>query len=411
MNSGIRVLHVIGGPVTYGAARGALWLHSGLRQRGLSSRVLVQKYAGSDAGIAGMSRSPMDNLLQISRKTLDSLPSLLFVKEKGNYFSPGIFGFDIRRHPWFDWADMIHLHWINRAALNLNILSKIEKPIIWTLRDMWPMTGGCHYSLSCRKYEQRCGYCPQLKLRGRWDMSRLLIERKKKLYPKQLYPVAISHWLENCARQSYLLKDYHLRTIHNGIDTSVFYPVEKCDARKTLNLPENREIILMGNFDMRMRYKGFEFIDKIIKYLGNKPYYLFFGSADRGYLNSLGIEHTATGYVANPECLRSIYAAADIYVFPSIQEAFGKTVAESMSCGTPVAAFDSTGPKEIIQHMRTGYLAPPFDEAALAEGVLWLLHDKNRLTELSNAAALAVKKHFSIETIAKMYVSFYESIN
>ena len=90
-------------------------------------------------------------------------------------------------------------------------------------------------------------------------------------------------------------------------------------------------------------------------------------------------------------------------------EAFGKTLAESMSCGTPVVCFDTTGPKDIVDHKQNGYLAKPFDATDLANGIKWVLDNKN-YNELCQNAREKVLRDFDSVVVAKKYIRLYEEI-
>jgi glycosyltransferase involved in cell wall biosynthesis len=76
-------------------------------------------------------------------------------------------------------------------------------------------------------------------------------------------------------------------------------------------------------------------------------------------LESTGFEFKALGFLHNDVALRLAYSSADVFVAPSIQEAFGKTLVESLACKTPVVCFDATGPASIVEHKVSGYKARP----------------------------------------------------
>jgi hypothetical protein len=136
-------------------------------------------------------------------------------------FNTGFDGIDITRHPSYADADLVHLHWVN-GLVGVRTLSKIKKPVLWTLRDMWPITGGCHYSLDCTRFKKACGQCPQLGSARDRDLSRWVVRRKERTLPSHMRVVGISHWLSECARQSTLFRKFPVATISNGVDTQGF---------------------------------------------------------------------------------------------------------------------------------------------------------------------------------------------
>ena len=83
---------------------------------------------------------------------------------------------------------------------------------------------------------------------------------------------------------------------------------------------------------------------------------------------------------------------------------------EAMACGTPVVAFDATGPKDIVEHKRTGYLAQPFDAEDLAKGIAWVIEDEARWQALSHQARQKVEDEFAIESVAQRYAELYKEV-
>jgi len=159
----MKVLHLIGGELNDGAAKGAYLLHQGLLNYGIESRILTNsRETFNDSTVESIAQSNNQKIIKEIRSKLDYFPIMFYKKRKKIIFSTALFGYDFTNHPLYKWADIINLHWINGGFINLRSISKVRKPIIWTMRDMWPMTGGCHYSLDCRNYEKGCGYCEQL---------------------------------------------------------------------------------------------------------------------------------------------------------------------------------------------------------------------------------------------------------
>src|SRR5690606_17796791 len=121
-------------------------------------------------------------------------------------------------------------------------LAKLSKPVVWTMRDMWPMTGGCHYAMGCEKFTTGCGSCDQLGSTSDRDLSRFVLNRKRKYLPKSMKMIGISDWVTEQAKQSLLFRDYDVRTIHNNVDASEFFPLDKPLARQLLGLNTEKKI-------------------------------------------------------------------------------------------------------------------------------------------------------------------------
>lgn len=408
----MKILHIIAGDLSGGAARGAYWLHLGLKELGIDSKVFTNsKITLGDDSIITM-QSKKDKAFNLIRSQLDNLLLLFYPKRKRIIFSTGIFGVDFTKTKTYKETDIIHFHWINGGFVNMKHLSKIDKPIVWTIRDMWPLTGGCHYSMECEKYKTGCGNCELLNSNKSYDLSKFTLNRKKKYFPKDMKIVGISHWLSDEAKKSKLFEKFDVRTIFNNINTNEFFPIEKEVAKGILDVKTNKKIILCGSTSLKDFYKGFSKYIEALQTLDKEKYFLcFFGNLDKNIADELDFEYKSLGYLNDNISLRLAYSCADVFVAPSLMDAFGKTLAEAMACGTPVVCFDATGPKDIVDHKLNGYKAKHFESKDLAKGVEWTLHVKN-YDKLCKNAREKVMKEFDSKVVAKKYIKLYkEALN
>ena len=406
----MKVLHIVAGDLNGGAARGAYWLHSGLKELGVESKIFTNSKItlGDDSVITTMT-TKKDKLFGIIRRQLDNIFTVYYKKRKRIIFSTGFFGVDFTKTKEYQEADIIHLHWIN-GLVNIKHLSKINKPIVWTIRDMWPLTGGCHYSMECEKYKTGCGNCEQLNSNGSYDLSKYIINRKKKYIPKNIKLVGISHWLSDKAKESDLFRDFDIRTISNNIDTNEFFVVDKKVAKEILGIITDKKIILCGSISLKDFYKGFsKYVDALKQLDSNKYFLCFFGNLDKSVPDELGFEYKSFGYLNDNISLRLAYSCADIFVSPSLMDGFGKTIAEAMACGTPVICFDATGPKDIVTHKVDGYKAKPFESKDLARGIECVLNNDN-YDELCVKAREKVMREFDVEIVSRKYIKLYNDI-
>ncbi len=405
----MKILHVVAGNLQGGAAKGALWLHQAQLKIGLESQIISNGTGEiTDAGITTISTNFFSRIKFHILHLLGTLPIRLYWNRERRIFNTGTGGVDITRMKEYAAADIIHLHWIN-GLLSLDTIRKIRKPIVWTLRDMWPMTGGCHYTMECTQYQTGCGKCPQLRSRLDTDLSRLVVKRKISKIPKSIQLVGISEWMSDCAQRSLVFKGYPIRTIANAIDTESFTPVDRKGLRTKLGLPTNKKLVLVGAQSLGDFYKGFELFLDASNHLDKKEVHVvFFGNLSAALVEHFALDFSNLGFVSNPETLRDVYSVADVFVAPSRMEAFGKTLAESLACGTPVVCFDATGPRDIVSHMRTGYRATAFDSADLARGINWVLDLTDaRILELRNNCRSHAVNSFSFNVIAKEYQNMY----
>ncbi len=401
----IRVLHVVGGRLSGGAARGARILSDELARQGVSSQILC-----ADPEIGDDDKDIYSVASDFSGRTSHFLRSRCerwqgFGRHPNDHclFSPGRNGIALTRHPAYRAANIIHLHWINGGMLSIEGIGQIDKPLVWTIRDMWPFTGGCHYSLDCFGYTKSCGACPQLHSKAPVDLSSRILDRKNAYFPSSTTYVGISSWISEAAASSSLLSEQDIRTISNCIDTSVFHQVSQAEARARLGLPQSAKIVLAGALSHSDRYKGHAFWHQAKNNLPcNNFRFASFGASRPD--DTIDFDF---GVVTDDQKLRDIYGASDVLVFPSLQEAFGKVAAEAMASGTPVVSFDATGLKDIVLHKATGYAAKPFSSADLAAGIVWCLEDRFRLDRLSNAAANEARIRFAPSQAAHAYIDLY----
>ena len=410
----MKVLHIVAGELNGGAARGAYWLHKGLRKIGVDSSVLCNSLDTlGEPEVTTIADSKVKKAMVMIFGQLDGLLAYMYPNRKKVIFSTGFIGNDIRKTKAFKEADIIHLHWINFGFVNFKHLKNVKKPIVWTMRDMWPMTGGCHVAkaLDCEAYETGCGNCPQLGSNFSYDLSKIVINRKRKLIPKDMKLIGMSNWLSECAKKSVLFREFDIRTIPNNIDCREFFPIPKELARKILGLPLNKKIVLAATQSSDDFYKGFDKYIMSLNYIEKEDVHLlFFGRIMTNLVENLGFEYTSLGFLNDTISMRLAYSAADVFVSPSMIESFGKTIAEAMACGTPAVCFNVTGQKDIVDHKVNGYLAHPFNPDDLANGIKWVLEQDSKTLNLSNKARKKIENKFDIITVAKKYQTLYQEI-
>lgn len=407
----MKVLHLNTYALEGGAARAAYRLNQGLRQIGVSSQMLV-----GDKRIASPAVVSTDPLLPKLGYVTRKLPLQLYPKRKSNSFSAQWFPDAIVRRVNQLNPDIVHLHWIAHGFLQIETLAKLKKPLVWTLHDMLPFTGGCHYAQDCDRYTKQCGSCPQLGSNSNWDLSRWIWHRKAQAWKDlDLTIVTPSRWLAKCVESSSLLRQYRVEVIPNVIDTQIYKPIDRSLARKILNLPQDKQLILFGaegtSGDPR---KGFQFLLDALAKLRNSGWsdrleLAIFGESSPKNSLTTGFKAHYLGRLSDDMSLAIVYSAADVYVAPSTQDNLPNTVMESLACGTPCVAFRIGGMPDMIEHCKNGYLAQPFDTHDLASGLEWVLAEQHQ-SELSICAREKVNKEFSAALQAHRFASFYQKI-
>lgn len=408
----MKILHLVAGNLNGGAAKGAYILHNGLLKQGVNSKILTNsRDTFNDPTVTTINRTYLDLAKVGVRSKLDKVPAQIYKDKKQTGFSTGMFGYDFTKHKLYEQADIIHIHWINKGFVNMKHLNKVKKPIVWTVRDMWPLTGGCHYSMGCDRYKTGCGKCPQLGSSSKSDLSSYIWNRKSKYIPENITAVGISPWVSEKLRESKLFKDKNIHTIFNNIDCEDFFPVDPKFSKQALNIETDKKLIAVGAQNPNDPYKGFNKFIEAIKHLVPENYYLlFFGNLNDESIKDLDFEYKSFGFLYDTISLRLLYSAADVFVAPSLMEAFGKTIAESMACATPVVAFNATGPKDMIEHKVTGYLAEAYNSEDLAKGIEWITKKKIKQNKLFEQARNKAETIFASEVVATKYLELYKGI-
>lgn len=396
-----------------GAARAAYRLHQSLQAIGITSQMLVRGKTSADQTVIA-ERSLLTKL----GPPANSFPLKLYPQRDRALFSTQWFPDAMVQKVHDLNPDLVHLHWIGNGFLQIETLAKLKKPLVWTLHDMWPFTGGCHYAQECDHYTDACGSCPQLNSNRNWDVSRWIWRRKAQAWKDlNLTIVSPSLWLAECARSSSLLKHLRVEVIPHGLNLKQYRPIEQSLARKLLNLPPNKQIVLFGASPGTTTHqrKGLHFLEPAMQKLIQSGWQdqlelIIFGSYQSVTPVNLGFPIHYLGQFQDDLSLVLIYSSADVMVVPSKQEAFGQTASEALACGTPVVAFAATGVKDIVDHQYNGYLAHPFNIDDLAEGITWILEDAERYQTLRVNAREKAEEQFSRELQAHRYLALYQDI-
>ena len=408
----MKVLHLVTWEPLGGATLGAYWLHRALRELGVDSTILTNNNTTvDDESVISLADSRVARLKMAASRRMAQIPLRVYRRRQNRIFSTGLNGLDFTRHPAYLSADLVHLHWVN-GLVSTRALRRVTRPLVWTLRDMWPFTGGCHYSMECERFTEGCGACPQLGSSRDNDLSRFVARRKQASVPKDIRIVGISRWLSDCASRSAVFRDCSVSTISNNVDTRLFSPMPRQVARQALGLHGDKRIVLIGAPNVAIFYKGFDlFLRAIDELRRDDVHVVTFGRSGSEQLDSMGVSNTSLGYLDSTEDLRAAYSAADVFVAPSRMDAFGKTLVEAMLCGTPVVGFNATGPKDIVEHRVTGYLAEPFSPEDLARGIRWVLEQSPGVqADMSRNAQAQARERFDSRVIAQQYLELYREI-
>jgi len=395
-----------------GAAIATYRLFMGLKNEGLDVAMLVQNKATSNYQIIAPEGN-ISKLWAILAPTLDQLPVKRYKKRTRTLFSPAwITNAKILKMIEAYAPDVVHLHWITGGMLGISALGKIKFPIVWSLHDMWAFTGGCHYDDGCEAYQMRCGNCKVLGSSRNKDLSTKVFQKKQKIFQKRkMTIVSLSGWLNKCARRSHLLKDHRHVVLPNPIDTTIFKPFNKKQARELWRLPQDKKLILFGAMEATSDpRKGFKELHTALQSIAlPNVEVVVFGSTEPPNPPDFGHKAHYLGQLSDDISLVTLYSAADVMVVPSLQENLSNTIMESLACGTPVVAFDIGGNGDMIDHQENGYLAKPYDTKDLSKGIKWILTNTH-YDQLRKKARDKILREFDSKYISRRYIELYKDV-
>ncbi len=407
---------------TGGAAVVTFRLMNALRANGMDARMIVtEKKSGSPHVIEAASQNK--SLVPFLAERLRIFAGNGFNRKTLFRIDTASDGLPLHRIPFVREADVICLNWVNQGVVSLKGIRKLAalgKPLVWTMHDMWNMTGICHHAGYCQKFlgpRGECGDCPLLEHKAsKNDLSHKVWQHKRNLYDSvNINFVAVSTWLADTARKSSLMHDSDISVIPNAFDTT------------TISLPtktavsDNRDSarIIFGAARIDDPVKNHHTLVEATKILADKyPQeakrleLVTFGSLkDPDALKGVAIRHTHLGRIS-PEEIRDIYESGSVVVSTSEWETLPGTLIEGQAWGCVPVALDHGGQPDIIDHLSTGYLEPWSDnrkENALriAEGILWGINNRNSVIQIMQHSVI---EKFAENTVAEKYIRLFRKL-
>ena len=403
-----------------GAARAMIRLSQGLERLGHHSSMLVGYRKTQESGIEelrGLADNPWDRLT----RSLDLRFSL-------NAWSYRL-SWQLPQMPLVQQADIIHLHNMHGGYFNYRALPELarHKPVVWTLHDMWALTGHCAYSYDCERWKTGCHHCPLLREPGRqivepWpivvDRSRAVWKSKQDVYQRTpLHIVTPSKWLYGMVQSSILGSAASVHYVPYGVDTEVFRPTDRKAARQALGLPLEAQVIFFSAAPRRNMLradhrKGFAYLLQALQQLPSAHSRWLLTSGSQFELDQLSdrFHVRQLGYVKEERLQQLALAAADVLVVPSLADNLPLILIEALACGTPIVAFEAGGVPDVVRHMETGYLARYKDVEDLAHGIQLLLGDESLRSRMGQRSRAVAEAEYSLEIQGRRYVNIYEEV-
>ncbi|MGE3477115.1 MAG: glycosyltransferase family 4 protein [Rhodospirillaceae bacterium] len=418
----MRILQVNTLDVQGGAARAAYRLHRGLVSIGANSTYFVREKRTRDdtvrkfipdpspAAVAHRAQAKAERDAAYDAYKATRSPDIeQFSQERVD----GDENFFIQRPR----ADIINLHWV-AGFVDYPLFftpERIDVPVVWTLHDMNPFTGGCHFDQECGRFQTRCGACPLLGSTETEDLTTRIFDAKQRIFANwpadRLHIVAPSNWLVDVAKSSALFGKYDGTCIPNSIETALFKPTDKMAARAALGLPQHARIVLFMSHQVSLARKGFrELVQALALVPGNQDI-LLIGVGDKTNVAiDAPVKVAMVNYIGDDATVAALYSAADVTAVPSKQDNLPNTMLESMSCGTPVVGFGVGGIPDMVKEGETGFLASPGSIPGLAGAFMAAFADPDRLRDCGMRARARVEAIHAPEVQAKAYLTLYEKL-
>lgn len=395
-----------------GAAIVSLRLVHALNEAGVDARMLVIDKQSQDPQV-GVMGSKLGNKWRFLAERLGVFVRNGFRRDTLFKIDTGSHGLNLASHPWVKAADVVCLNWVNQGTLSLNGVKQLAlsgKPIVWTMHDMWNCTGVCHYSFECERYKEHCHSCPLLETQGN-DLSTTIQEKKRQLYERvPIHFVAVSHWLAECCKRSTSMAGCDLSVIYNA------FPINDFDCSRLTagieGIPADKKIIVMGARRLDVEVKGFKELIETSQYIAqNKPelaqkiHLVLYGDLhDKSLLGKIEVPCTYLGTIGGTQQLSQLYRHSDIVLSMALYENLPGTLIEGQASGCLPVTFGKGGQADIVDHLKTGYIADYKDAASVAAGIEWAI-DAGISREFLHSE---VERKFAASKIAQQYIELFK---
>ena len=368
-----------------------------------------------------------DSQLLVGTKGLDVPYSHAFpinpdTEKEALFKSQGLLDYHFRgsytlpHHPLIKDADIINLHNLHGDYFNPASLEQITHtaPCVYTLHDMFSITGHCAHAFDCEKWKTGCGQCPDLNTYPPIikDATATMWKDKKSIYEKSLMDIIVpSQWLKSKVEQG-ILSDKEIHLVYNGIDDNIFQPVRNSPIRQELGIPENSVVLgIVADNGLNNPYKGGRYLVEAIRELNKRYNNLTVLNIGAKTNDQFGIPNLITvPHIHNENTLSHLYSTLDLFIYPSLADNCPLVILEAMSCGVPIVSFNTGGIPELILDGESGILTEDKNTQSIVKSCSYLIEDSSLREKISQNARQRVTNHFSLRDQVSNYHKVYEEV-
>lgn len=393
-----------------GAGIAARRIHHALLRQGVESCMLVKTKQSDDDTVEAAQPNldlyhPSSNSLvrkweQVQRRRGKRLTRveqyewqmLRLDRQYGAAYTSPVSNFDLSQNLLVRQADVIHLHWVENFLDYPSFFAQVDKPIVWTIHDENVAYGGFHYSDEAERLKDPYSLI---------ENDFLKIKRQALTDGLNIHFVALSRMMEQFYHDKGIASHFPVEVIHNGIEPDRFQLFDRDYCRQILGVSSDRKVLCFCASDINDTHKGLSILVKALEAMNRSDITLV--CAGKGSLPQCSFPVMGIGAIANPRLLSVVYSASDLFVLPSLQEAFAQTPLEAMACGCPGVAFPCSGIDELVNETN-GVKCADFSEKALADGIIKAM---SRLYNRQDIREDAIAR-FNIDSIAQQYIDLYK---
>ena len=313
-------------------------------------------------------------------------------------------------------VDIVHFHNMHGnyfGPKDIEVISKVCPNIVITMHDMWMITGCCPHGMQCEewKYSKNCQNCHgnEWLKKGVKKAHSYLICKSKSYSNKNIQFVSPSQWLVACCSKSYL-KYETIHLIPNGVNTSIYHPLNKSELRKKYGVAQNKHVIMFAANNINHPYKGFKYLCEALDRIKDKENYCLLSVGnDSKKIEQMEYQFFSPGYVRDENVMNEMYALADVYISVSVADTFPLVILESMAAGTPVIAFNTGGIPEIVND-EVGWIVEQRDVNSLVSMIEKVFTDDVEYANKQKKCRGYIMNYLSEEIMLEKYADLYHEI-